>query len=79
MKGGVAHGESDPWSWRAGEGRVYCYDLHATILHLMGIDQHEASACGTMAPIKAASLDVHGHVIDEGGIGVKVMICSLAV
>src|SRR5437588_4057473 len=33
---GVAHGESDEWSWRAAEGRVYCYDIHATILHLMG-------------------------------------------
>ena len=38
VKGGVAHGESDPWSWRAAEGKTYCYDLHATILHLMGID-----------------------------------------
>ena len=38
IKGGVAHGESDPWSWQAATDQTYCYDLHATILHLMGID-----------------------------------------
>ena len=42
VKGGVAHGESDAWSWRAAEGKTYCYDLHATILHLMGIDHTQA-------------------------------------
>src|SRR5438132_10422402 len=38
VKAGVAHGESDAWSWRAADGKAYCYDLHATILHRMGID-----------------------------------------
>ena len=38
IKGGAAHGESDPWGWKAAEGQTYCYDLHATILHLLGID-----------------------------------------
>ncbi|MGH7173314.1 MAG: DUF1501 domain-containing protein [Gemmataceae bacterium] len=37
VKAGAAHGESDEWSWRAVKP-TYCYDLHATILHLMGID-----------------------------------------
>src|SRR5205085_10209168 len=37
VKGGVAYGESDEWSWRAVKPS-YCYDLHATILHLLGID-----------------------------------------
>ena len=40
VKPGVAHGESDQWSWKAQSGKTYCYDLHATILHLLGID-HE--------------------------------------
>ena len=39
VKGGVAHGESDEWSWR-GHHSVETYDVHATILHLFGID-HE--------------------------------------
>ena len=42
IKGGAAHGESDPWAWRAATGQTYCYDLHATILHLMGIDHTQA-------------------------------------
>ena len=40
IKGGVAYGESDEWAWQAADGQTYCYDLHATILHLLGID-HE--------------------------------------
>jgi hypothetical protein len=63
VKGGVAYGESDPWSWRAAEGRTYCYDLHATILHLMGIDHTQLSVRhdGTNRRLT----DVHGHVIKE--------------
>src|SRR5262249_24964312 len=37
IKLGVAHGHSDDWAWRS-QVPIYCYDLHATILHLMGID-----------------------------------------
>lgn len=63
VKGGIAYGESDPWSWRAAEGRTYCYDLHATILHLMGIDHTRLSVRhdGTNRRLT----DVHGHVIKE--------------
>src|SRR5439155_10844091 len=39
VRGGVAHGESDEWGWRAVRP-LYGYDLHATALHLLGID-HE--------------------------------------
>src|ERR1700730_15295304 len=37
VKGGVAYGESDEFSYQAADGKAYCYDLHATILHLLGI------------------------------------------
>ncbi len=62
VKAGVAHGSSDPWSWRAGEGKVYCYDLHATILHLMGIDHTKLTVLhdGTNRRLT----DVHGEVIE---------------
>ncbi len=63
VKGGVAHGESDPWSWRAGEGKVYCYDLHATILHLMGIDHTKLSVRHDGTDRRLT--DVHGHVIED--------------
>jgi uncharacterized protein (DUF1501 family) len=40
VKGGVAYGESDEFGFRAVQNRVHIHDLHATILHLMGLD-HE--------------------------------------
>ncbi len=40
VKGGVAHGATDEFGFRAVDGRVSVHDLHATILHLMGLE-HE--------------------------------------
>jgi hypothetical protein len=40
VRGGLAHGETDEFGWDAVQGRVHVHDLHATILHLMGLD-HE--------------------------------------
>ncbi len=40
IKGGVVHGESDEFGFRAMQDKVHVHDLHATLLHLMGID-HE--------------------------------------
>jgi hypothetical protein len=38
IKGGVSHGESDEVGYKAAVNRVHLNDLHATILHLLGID-----------------------------------------
>jgi uncharacterized protein (DUF1501 family) len=38
MKGGLAYGATDEFGWHAVENRVHVHDLHATILHLLGID-----------------------------------------
>ncbi len=40
FKGGMAYGATDEFGFRAEEKRVHPHDLHATILHQMGID-HE--------------------------------------
>jgi hypothetical protein len=40
VKGGMAHGETDEFGWDAVQDRVHVHDLHATILHLLGLD-HE--------------------------------------
>ena len=37
-KGGVVHGATDEVGLRAAVDRVHVHDLHATILHLMGLD-----------------------------------------
>jgi uncharacterized protein (DUF1501 family) len=40
VKGGIAHGQSDEHGILVAEGKVHTHDLHATMLHLLGID-HE--------------------------------------
>jgi hypothetical protein len=62
IKGGATHGESDLWGWRAAVP-LYCYDLHATILHLLGID-HERLTFRHNGTNRRLT-DVHGHVIRE--------------
>jgi hypothetical protein len=62
IKGGVSYGASDEWSFRAAEKPTYCYDVHATILHLLGID-HERLTFRHNG-IDRRLTDVHGQVID---------------
>ena len=38
VKRGHLHGATDEFGWHAVEDKVHVHDLHATILHLMGID-----------------------------------------
>lgn len=40
VKRGHVHGETDEFGWHAVKDKVHVHDLHATILHLMGLD-HE--------------------------------------
>lgn len=43
VKGGISHGATDEIGLRAVDGKVHIRDLHATILHLLGIRQEELS------------------------------------
>jgi len=63
IKGGTTYGQSDEWSYRPAENPTYCYDLHATVLHLLGID-HERLTYRHNG-IDRRLTDVHGHVIEE--------------
>ena len=63
VKGGTAHGESDAFSYQAASGQAYCYDLHATILHLLGIDHTRLTVRHN--GVDRRLTDVHGHVIHE--------------
>ena len=40
VKPGIVHGATDDYGWHAVKDKVHLHDLHATILHLMGLD-HE--------------------------------------
>ncbi|CAN5349392.1 DUF1501 domain-containing protein [soil metagenome] len=62
VKGGLAHGESDEFGYQAAKDKTPCYDLHATILHLMGIDHEKLTVRHN--GIDRRLTDVHGHVID---------------
>ena len=63
IQGGVAYGESDEWSWKAASGKTWCYDLHATILHLLGIDHEKLTVRHNGSDRRLT--DVHGHVVHE--------------
>ncbi len=63
IRAGISHGASDEFSYQAVEGKTYCYDLHATILHLLGID-HERLTYRHNG-VDRRLTDVHGHVIHE--------------
>jgi hypothetical protein len=60
VKGGISIGESDEWAWKS-RAPIWCYDLHATMLHLLGID-HERLVVRHNG-IDRRLTDVHGHVL----------------
>ena len=62
IKGGTSYGGSDEFSYQADKDKTPCYDLHATILHLMGIDHEKLTVRHN--GIDRRLTDVHGHVID---------------
>lgn len=62
VKGGVTHGASDEWSYRAADSPTTGYDIHATILHLLGIDHTRLTFRHN--GIDRRLTDVHGKVIE---------------
>jgi hypothetical protein len=63
FKGGASFGTSDEWSYKAVDNPVYCYDVHATVLHLLGIDHTRLSFRHN--GIDRRLTDVYGNVIRE--------------
>jgi hypothetical protein len=53
-------GESDEWAWKATKP-LYSYDLPATVLHLLGIDDEKLTYRHNGSDRRLT--DVHGHVI----------------
>jgi hypothetical protein len=46
IKGGVVHGATDPIGFHAVEDRHYVTDIHATVLHQLGLDPHKLEVPG---------------------------------
>jgi len=60
VKGGVVHGETDELGFHAIEGRHYVTDVHATVLHQLGLDSRRLEVPGR----KRLNID-HGKPIQE--------------
>ena len=63
IKGGVAYGSTDEFGYRAVDKRVHPHDLHATMLHLMGIDHEKLTYRYSGRDHRLT--DVAGEVIKE--------------
>lgn len=63
VRGGVTYGVSDEIGYQAAQDSTTGYDLHATILHLLGIN-HERLTVRSNG-VDRRLTDVHGHVVKE--------------
>ena len=63
VKGGTAHGASDELGFKAAEDPTTWHDLHATALHLLGIDHERLTVYNNGIPRRLT--DVHGRVLDD--------------
>jgi hypothetical protein len=65
IRGGVTHGHSDQWGYKPLDRKnpTQVYDVHATLLHLLGIDHTRLTVRHN--GIDRRLTDVHGHVIHE--------------
>ena len=62
VKRGHVHGATDEFGWGAVEDKVHVHDLHATILHLMGLDHTRLTYRYSGRDYRLT--DVYGQVVD---------------
>jgi hypothetical protein len=62
-KPGISYGATDEFGWHAVEGKVHIHDLHATMLHLLGIDHEKLTYRYTGRDYRLT--DVAGRVVKE--------------
>jgi len=63
VKGGMTYGESDDFGFKAMQNRMHIHDLHATLLHLLGINHERLTYRHAGRDFRLT--DVHGHVAKE--------------
>jgi hypothetical protein len=61
VKAGTSYGQTDPYCYNVAEDGVHVHDLHATILHLMGIDHERLTFKHQGRNYRLT--DVHGNVV----------------
>ena len=63
VRGGSAYGETDPYGYNVADRPVHVHDLHATIMHLMGIDHQRLTYRYQGRRFRLT--DVHGRRVEE--------------
>ena len=63
VKRGIAYGATDEYGYDAVEDKVHMHDLHATILHLLGLDHERLTYRYAGRDFRLT--DVHGKVVRE--------------
>lgn len=63
VKGGMSYGETDPFGFKAVENPIHIHDLHATVLHLLGLDHERLTYRHAGRDFRLT--DVHGKVIGD--------------
>ncbi len=63
VKGGFSHGATDDYGFFAAKGKVHIHDMHATILHLLGLDHEKLTFKHAGRDFRLT--DVHGRVVEE--------------
>ncbi|MDG1833098.1 MAG: DUF1501 domain-containing protein, partial [Verrucomicrobiota bacterium] len=61
--GGLTHGTTDDYGIEAVGGKVHFHDLHATMLHLLGMDHKKLTLRFSSRDMRLT--DVHGEVIKD--------------
>ena len=63
IKGGITYGQSDEFGLNVAENPVHVHDLHATILHLAGLDHEKLTYRYAGRDFRLT--DVHGRVVHD--------------
>ena len=63
VKAGAIHGETDEFAWKGVDGKVHVHDLHATILHLLGLDHEKLTYRYSGRDFRLT--DVYGRIVKE--------------
>ena len=63
VRGGYVHGATDEFGWHAVKDKVHVHDLHATVLHLLGLDHEKLTFRHGGRDYRLT--DVHGRVVRE--------------
>ncbi len=65
VKGGTIYGETDEFSYNIVNNPVHVRDLHATILHLLGIDQRRFTFKWQGVDMRLTGVDAEAHVVKD--------------